>query len=383
MPILSPNMSLPVPIVGVDTGLVWEQSLAAAELILDAHNHAPGSGVQINPNGININSDLPFNGNNATLLRSTRYQVQASALSGAADLGCTYVSGADLWYNDTAGNQVKITSGGMVNATSSGISSGTATASFVSSVLVVNQATNTPANIQVGSVFIGNNTAGSNFVELSAPSALAASYQIAFPAALPGSTLLMQLTSAGNIITSNTVTGGITLGSGGAQLTSSGTNLVTQTGVYPSTTANASIQATTANTVTITDPSSTTAYPILVSQQPSLAGLMVVRGSFSASIGLSSGFNFATSATKTGGEGFSVAVSSGNVIVTFTAGLFFDIPIVTFGQGAFGFGSFDGGQPVLAATPTAAHFIAQFYNYNGSGTGTANVEFIAIGQRNG
>jgi hypothetical protein len=168
MAILSPNMSLSIPTIGVDSGLTWEQSFNSNVGILDGHNHSVGSGVQINPSGININADLPFNGFNATSLRSARFNVQSSPISLPTDIGCIYVSGVDLYYNDIDGNQVRITSGGTVNATSSGISDGTATASFSGGTLVVDSASNTPANIQVASVLLGNTgVSGSNYLTLS------------------------------------------------------------------------------------------------------------------------------------------------------------------------------------------------------------------------
>ena len=115
-----------------------------------------------------------------------------------------YESGVDLYYNDGSGNQVQITSGGMVNATSSGISGGTATAAFVANVLIVNQNTNTPGDIKCGSVFIGNNTVSSYYVEVSAPNALAGNYQLVLPA-IPGSTLFLTLDTSGNIKTASNV----------------------------------------------------------------------------------------------------------------------------------------------------------------------------------
>lgn len=99
-----------------------------------------------------------------------------------------------------------MTTGGSVNATSSGISSGTATASFVSSVLVVNSATNTPANIQAGSILIGNNTAGSNFVTLQPQNALGSSYNLTLPT-IPASQNIMTLDASGNMSAPYTVDG--------------------------------------------------------------------------------------------------------------------------------------------------------------------------------
>lgn len=208
--ILTPLMSLPNPVPGADPGPDYANNLQSSLNILDQHNHSPGSGNQVNPSGIDINSDLTFNtANNAVDLRTARFTPQVAPLSLPTDLGAVYVSGADLFYNDTAGNQVQITSAGAVLATSSGISSGTASASFVSSVLVVNANTNTPANIRGGSLLLGNNIASSHFLTLAPPSAMGNDYQLNLPA-IPGATSFMTLDTSGNMAGSIATSGGIT-----------------------------------------------------------------------------------------------------------------------------------------------------------------------------
>lgn len=197
--IATPLMNLPNPVPSVDPGPDYAQNLYNSLDIIDGHNHSAGSGNQINPNGILINADLPFNSYNATLLRSTRYVEQSAALTNPSDLMCSYAVGANgnLYWNDNDGNNIQITSGGAVNATSSGISSGTATASFSGGVLVVDQATNTPGNIQAGSILIGPNTASPNFITIAPPSGLAASYTLTQPAGTPATGALTLTNSSG------------------------------------------------------------------------------------------------------------------------------------------------------------------------------------------
>ncbi len=204
--LLTPLMNLHNPVPGVDPGPDYALNLQVSLNTIDQHNHSLGSGNVINPSGLNINTDLPFNSNNATLLRSTRFVSQASPLNLATDLNALYVSNGNLYYNNSTGTQVQITSGSTVNATSSGIASGTATAGFVGGVLVVDSATNTPANIQAGSLLIGNNTAGSNFITLSAPSALASSYSLVLPQ-IPASPQFVTLDTSGNLSTANSIQG--------------------------------------------------------------------------------------------------------------------------------------------------------------------------------
>ncbi len=194
----TPLMGLPNPVPNNDPGPDYAENIQSCFNILDGHNHSAGSGNQISTDGIIINADLPINNFNLTLARSVRFTAQVAPISDPTDLGCLYESGVDLWYNDGNGNQVQLTSGGSVNATSSGISSPPASAAFVGSVLVVNQNTNTPGNIQAGSILIGNNTVSSNFVTVSAPTALGSNYNFVLPTGLPGAQKFMTLDSSGN-----------------------------------------------------------------------------------------------------------------------------------------------------------------------------------------
>lgn len=206
--ILSPNMNLPVPTVGVDPGPDWANNINASLSILDQHNHTSGSGVPITPSAININSDLSINSNNVTVVRTVRFDPQPAALSGGTDLGCLYESGVDLYYNDGSGNQVRITQGGSVTGSSgtiTGLPSGTASASFAAGTFTFQRATNTSATIDAGSYVMRLNSSGSNGLTLSPPSSLSGgSYGLTFPS-IPSVTSIMALDASGNITAPYTV----------------------------------------------------------------------------------------------------------------------------------------------------------------------------------
>lgn len=192
MSVLLPNMNLVVSTIGVDSGLNWETNLNADLTILDNHNHTPGNGVPIPTNGININQDFPLNNYQAIDVKSILFKNQSSL----ATVNALYTVGGELFYNDPSG-AVQITLGGVVNATASGISSGAASASFSAGVLVVNSAANTPANIQCGSVLLGNNVAASKFLTLSPPAAMAANYSVTLPTLPSVNNSIMALSTAG------------------------------------------------------------------------------------------------------------------------------------------------------------------------------------------
>lgn len=172
---ISPNMGLPVPNVALAPGPEWAASLNACLAIIDQHNHTSGEGAPIPPDGFVISTDLSFGGYSATNMASILFTAQTSV----SDTSALYVSGVDLYFNDGSGSPaIQMTSGGAVNATSSGITSGTNTASFVSNVLVVNTNSTTPADIQGGSIYLGNNTSNTKFLKLSPPAAMAANYTV-------------------------------------------------------------------------------------------------------------------------------------------------------------------------------------------------------------
>jgi microcystin-dependent protein len=198
---LTPNMDLPNPNPGIDPGPDYADNIYACFVLVDQHNHSPGYGELIQPNGLNISSDLTFNDNNATNLRSVRFQPQSAPLSLVTDIGCLYESGVDLWYNDGNGTQIQITASGSVNATTSALMNGLNRASFIANQLVVysDYLNSTPANIVAGSILLGNNLPSSNYLTLQPPNAMPAGYTLTLPTIPSTNTELLQIDTSGNI----------------------------------------------------------------------------------------------------------------------------------------------------------------------------------------
>lgn len=244
-------MDLPLPIVGVQTGPLYATDLNNCLTIVDGHDHTPGYGVPVPSDGININSDLPFSNHNLTSLRTVRFQSQSAALSAAADVGCLYEVDDDLYYNDGAGNQVRITQSGSVagsSGTITGLPSGTASASYnsLSGTFIFQSATATPAYVDCASVLIRNFSANSNALTLQAPAAMAADYSLTLPP-LPASQKIMTLDSSGNMTAPYTVDGStITISSNviGVPNSGIGTNQLAALSVTAAKIANATITTT-------------------------------------------------------------------------------------------------------------------------------------------
>lgn len=197
----SPNMSLIIPGVGSTFGPDWASDLNASLLLIDSHDHTAGNGVQITPSGLDINSDLSMQANNLTSVRSVRMQAQGSPLALASDLGCIYVSGDDLYYNDTLGNQVRITASGAVAGTPGSIASlvAPASATYVggSSKFVWQSNVNVAADMDAGAIILRNLTVSSFGLTLQPPS-LSSDYAITLPT-LPVSQKIMTLDASGNM----------------------------------------------------------------------------------------------------------------------------------------------------------------------------------------
>lgn len=183
----SPNMTLPVPGVGTELGPVYAFDVNSCFTLIDQHDHTPGKGIQITPAGLNINTDLPFGGNSATNLLNVVFNTQSGGATGILQAlsvapGDETVPLQDLWYTDSAGNKVQITSGGQLAAvatTVSGISYALGTFSFRQSQ---DSLPATPANLDGGTVTIRPNIDGTaNGVTLAPSSSISSAYTLTLP----------------------------------------------------------------------------------------------------------------------------------------------------------------------------------------------------------
>ena len=115
---ITPEMGLTNPTPQQEPGPAYAADISNDLVIIDGHDHTNGKGVLITPQALNLNSDLTFNSNNATGLRSTRLISNNSTIGGVGDLNCVYDVSGDLWFNNGIGTPVRITSGSNVYAPS-------------------------------------------------------------------------------------------------------------------------------------------------------------------------------------------------------------------------------------------------------------------------
>jgi hypothetical protein len=201
---ITPNMNLvlanPAGTASPEPGPQYATDNNQSFTILDSHNHSPGSGVQITPLGMNINTNLSFQNNQATNVYGIQF---SNPLANSTSLTFLYTapqSGGginDLFYNDGAGNVIALTKAGLVNATIASLpgesyAGGTFT-------WVQGNGSTTPANFDIGAITIRPNTAGTtNGVVVGPPSAISSQYNIFLPI-LPGSTSFTTIDSSGNM----------------------------------------------------------------------------------------------------------------------------------------------------------------------------------------
>lgn len=200
----SANMNLPIPQVGNEAGPQYATDVNNCLTLVDQHNHTPGYGVQITPNGLNINTDLPINANNLTLVRSLRFSPQGAPIANVDDIGCLYEVVNDLYYNDGLGNQIRLTQSGGIAGTSGSIANLVAPASAtyvtLTKTIVFQSNTNRAANLDAGFIILRTPNASSPGLTLQVPGSIASDYTLSLPL-LPLSTLPMQLDSSGNMST--------------------------------------------------------------------------------------------------------------------------------------------------------------------------------------
>ena len=154
-------------------------------------------------------------------LQRAAFQSQIAALAAVSNPNTVYVLNGDLHYIDGSGNLIQVTVGGAVNVSTTG---GITGAGYGTGGVELNwDSINTLyrfrsglladsfADIQCADLLLRDGSG--NNIRFQAP-AIASDYTLTLPAALPGSTLLLQMSAAGLVTTSNSALNALTLTSG-------------------------------------------------------------------------------------------------------------------------------------------------------------------------
>lgn len=230
------NMSLTLPVVGSTSGPEYAELNNAAFEEIDVHDHTSGKGVKVPTAGININEDLSFAGFSPTSLESAVFQ----EVAGTPASRSVYVSSGNLYFKNGSGTAVQITSGSSVAGTPGTISNlGDGGSSAVFSDLAEDFSWyfsgTSLAAFNIGDLrlypFDGINSY-TNFIALKSPTVLSSNYSLTLPTALPASTSFVQVSSAGALSFSNTITQPILGPSGSVSAPAYSFSGDTNTGVY-------------------------------------------------------------------------------------------------------------------------------------------------------
>ena len=225
----TPNMNLTLNVVGTTTDPTWSNNINADWTIIDSHNHTSGSGVQITPPAININSDLSFAFNNATNIRSWRMQNNAATLTGASDNNCGYFVNGNFYVNNASGTAIQITTGSGLNFSSLGTIGGdygqpgvpaAVTYSNTTKYYTFTQSSGVTAPINTSTLSIAYASSGAQAVSIAAPSAVTA-YTITLPGAVPTinpSALVVSTSGVGSYSALSSGQTTVTFSSGGGLL---------------------------------------------------------------------------------------------------------------------------------------------------------------------
>lgn len=220
--VTTPNMGLVLPDEGGSLnvwGAILDTIFGATKI--DGHDHSTGKGVKVPSSGLNINADLTWATHAATDLLAIDFTPSASTLmtgfAGALFVsdGTGGLSANELYWRTTGGTNVKVTAGAALNvaAFTGGIGGDYAA---TGALVVFDDATDSYwFQQQIGAAvrqyarmrsadvdlyeYKAQPAAGvpTNRVRLASPVALAASYAMTMPAALPAGTQILTISTAG------------------------------------------------------------------------------------------------------------------------------------------------------------------------------------------
>jgi hypothetical protein len=230
------NMGLSLPSPGVDEGPGWAEQLNDSLSLVDLHNHTAGKGAKIPVAGLDLQADLTINSNSHTDVKSVKFTSQSSSLT---TTNAVYVVNGELYFSDSGGTNVQITSGGSLNLASTGTIGGdyaqvgvnaTVTYSDTTKTYSFLQAAGSTAKMYSAKISLADSAGGSNAVGIIPPVGLASGYDLTLPTAAPGADQVLAFASGGqaSFRDINGTTGQVSVAKTGSAFTISLPTTITQ-----------------------------------------------------------------------------------------------------------------------------------------------------------
>jgi hypothetical protein len=215
--LISLNMNLPVPAVGSENGPTYAFDINSCMTLIDQHDHSFGKGIQIQPNGLNISANLDFKGNNAINLNNVVFEAQTappapppSYTPTQSVFVATTLGVGDLWYANSSGFPIQITSGNGLAPVFGSVQGITYAAGTFVFTQTQSSLTN-PAFLDAGSITIRPNVPVATGLGVTLSTQNVSQYSIVFPTLPPSpSTDFVTLDYLGNMAATIPISGGIT-----------------------------------------------------------------------------------------------------------------------------------------------------------------------------
>jgi hypothetical protein len=106
-------MNLTLTTVSVTAGPTYGTQIGTAITTIDSHDHTSGKGTRVPTAGITVDATLAMNGVGLSTAKSVAFTAQAVALTDTYRIWAK--TDGNLWYTNSSGTPVQITSGGTLN----------------------------------------------------------------------------------------------------------------------------------------------------------------------------------------------------------------------------------------------------------------------------
>jgi hypothetical protein len=203
MPQIGQSLGVAPPAVGTAGPGFAVTMNGAVQACIDAIETGVSTSV-----GLTVDSNVDCAGYELQDLGALKLNNKGSSF---ADSAAIYIRESELWFNDSSGNQVRITLGGSLDATSLGGIGGdygggdpaAVVYTAVSSKYVFTQDPGVPASLETGTIRLLPLSAGGNAISITSP-APGSAYNLTLPSAPPASTSLVTMSSVGTLATTRT-----------------------------------------------------------------------------------------------------------------------------------------------------------------------------------